>query len=284
MLLQATLNGALSKADHPAVPVTLQELAADAVSCSAAGARAFHVHPRDEAGDERLDAATVDKVVAAVRGRHGLPVGVTTGAWIEPDVARRIAQVSKWTEPDYATVNLSEEGSLEIMQTLLQAGIGVEAGVWTVADAELLLSSGLADRMLRICIEPVEVSRADAVGLVTAIHDVLDEGRVAPPRLQHGDGEATWVLIDDAIRRGIDTRVGLEDTFLMPDGTLAASNADLVRAAYHLGARPLAICRISAGLFPGLKVQAPQGWFDARRHGACRAEMEGNALSPSGCS
>jgi uncharacterized protein (DUF849 family) len=236
MLLQATLNGALSKADHPAVPVSLEELAEDALSCVAAGARAFHVHPRDEAGAERLDAATVDKVVAAVRHGHGQPVGVTTGAWIEPDVARRAALVSEWTEPDYATVNLSEDGSLEIIQVLLQAGIGVEAGVWTVADAELLVSSGLADYLLRICIEPVEVSHANALGLVSAIHHVLDAARAAPPRLQHGDGEATWVLIEDAIARGIDTRVGLEDTLLMPDRSLAASNADLVRAAYHLGA------------------------------------------------
>ncbi len=90
--------------------------------------------------------------------------------------------------------------------------------------------------MLRICIEPVEVSRADAVGLVSAIHTVLDHGGVQPPRLQHGDGEATWVLIEDAIARGIDTRVGLEDTLLLSDGTPAASNAELVRAAYDLGA------------------------------------------------
>jgi uncharacterized protein (DUF849 family) len=75
MLLQATLNGALSKSDHPAVPVTIEELAEDAVSCVAAGARSFHLHPRDEAGKEGLDAATVDRVVAAVRGRHGQPVG-----------------------------------------------------------------------------------------------------------------------------------------------------------------------------------------------------------------
>ena len=144
--------------------------------------------------------------------------------------------MSQWTEPDFATVNLSEDGSLEVMRALLRAGIGVEAGVWTVADAELLLSSGLADRMLRICIEPVQVSRAAAVDLVSAIHDVLDEGNAAPRRLQHGDGEATWVLIEHAIARGIDTRVGLEDTFLLPDGTAAAANADLVRAAYDRGA------------------------------------------------
>jgi uncharacterized protein (DUF849 family) len=236
MLLQATLNGPFSKADHPGVPVSLEELVEDAVSCVAAGARAFHLHPRDEAGDERLDAATVDTVVAAVRSRHGHPVGVTTGAWIEPNVARRVALVSEWTQPDFTTVNLSEDGSLEVMQALLRAGIGVEAGVWTIADAELLVRSGMAERMLRICVEPVEVSRADAVGLVSEIHLVLDQAGVRSPRLQHGDGEATWVLIEDAIARRIDTRVGLEDTFLMPDGTIAQSNADLVRAAYDLGA------------------------------------------------
>jgi uncharacterized protein (DUF849 family) len=85
-------------------------------------------------------------------------------------------------------------------------------------------------------IEPVEVSKLDAVPLVSAIHDVLDRADVRAPRLQHGDGEATWILIQDAVRRGIDTRVGFEDTLLLPDGRPAASNADLVRAAYELGA------------------------------------------------
>jgi len=122
------------------------------------------------------------------------------------------------------------------MRALLGAGVGIEAGVWTVADAEWLVKSGLADRALRICIEPVEVSRDDALPVVGAIHDVLDKSGVRVPRLQHGDGEATWVLIEDAIARRIGTRAGLEDTFLLPDGTTAASNAELVRAAYELGA------------------------------------------------
>ncbi len=173
MLLQATLNGPLTKSDHPAVPVTWTELAADAVACVKAGARAFHVHPRDAEGVESLDAAVVDGVVDALRARHGYPVGVTTAAWIEPDVARRVRLVGEWTRPDYTSVNLSEDGALEVMQALLRAGLGIEAAVWTVADAELLVRSGLADRMTRVMIEPVNVRRADAVSLVSAIHGVL---------------------------------------------------------------------------------------------------------------
>ena len=166
MLLQATLNGPLTKDDHSAVPVTLEELAADAAACVAAGARAFHVHPRDASGAESLDARVVDRVAAAVREPHGMPVGVTTGAWIEPDLQRRLALVREWTQPDFTSVNLSEPGAVEVMQALLETRTGIEAGVWTVADAELLVRSGLADRVTRVMIEPVEVSRADAVPLV----------------------------------------------------------------------------------------------------------------------
>jgi len=236
MLLQATLNGPLTKLDHAAVPMTLKELAADAVQCVQAGARAFHIHPRDDAGQETLDAAVVDAVVRAVREPHGMPVGVTTGEWIEPDLPRRLAMIGGWTEPAYASVNLSERGALDVMKVLLGTRVGIEAGVWTVADAERLVGSGLHDRVSRVMIEPVAVSRADAVPLVAAIHDVLDRAGARAPRLQHGDGDATWVLIEDAVRRGIDTRIGFEDTLLLPDDQPAASNAELVRAAYDLGA------------------------------------------------
>jgi hypothetical protein len=108
--------------------------------------------------------------------------------------------------------------------------------VWTVADAELLVASGLADQMTRVMIEPVDVGRDDAVPLVSAIHDILNAADIRVPRLQHGDGEATWVLIEDAISRGIDTRVGFEDTFSLPDGRPAANNAELVAVARDLGA------------------------------------------------
>jgi uncharacterized protein (DUF849 family) len=236
MLLQATLNGPLTKADHGAVPVTLEELATDASGCMAAGARAFHVHPRDGSGAETLEARVVDRVVSAVRATHGMPVGVTTGEWIEPNLEKRLQLIREWKQPDYTSVNLSEAGAVEVMQVLLATGVGIEAGVWTVEDAELLVSCGLAGRVTRVMIEPVEVSTIDALPLVAAIHDVLDRAAVTAPRLQHGDGEATWILIEDAIRRGIDTRVGFEDTLRLPDGKLASSNADLVRAAYELGA------------------------------------------------
>jgi uncharacterized protein (DUF849 family) len=238
MLLQAALNGRLATDDHPAVPVSAEELAEDAVACVRAGARAFHLHPRDAEGRERLDAQTVDEVVIKVREACGAPVGVTTGAWIEPDLPRRLDLVRAWSAPDYATVSLCEPGATEIMKALADAGIGIEAGLQTVADAELLARSGPGDGLLRICVQPTAISPAEAVAFVEDIHAVLDSAGMTVPRLQHGDGEATWVVLTDAVRRGFDTRVGLEDTLHEPDGELTIGNEGLIRTARELGAGP----------------------------------------------
>jgi hypothetical protein len=48
---------------------------------------------------------------------------------IEPDVARRIGLVGEWTEPDYMSMNLSEDGALQVMQALVRVGVGIAAGV-----------------------------------------------------------------------------------------------------------------------------------------------------------
>lgn len=238
MLLQAALNGPLTKDDHPAMPVSADELARDATACKAAGAGAVHLHPRDQRGRERLDARVVNDVVTRVRHTCGLRVGVSTGAWIEPDLDRRLELIAKWRTPDYASVNLSEAGAEEVMAVLAKAGIGVEAGVATVADAELLASlegSDPFDAVLRVLVEPADAPAGQPLAIVAEIHDALDRGAAAGiPRLQHGDGEAVWPLIADALARGLDVRVGLEDTRHGPDGAQTEGNEALVRAVTDL--------------------------------------------------
>lgn len=236
MLLQAALNGTRTKADHPAVPVSADELARDAAACVAAGARALHLHPRDAEGRESLAPDVVNSVVATVREAAGVPVGVTTGAWIEPDLPRRLELISGWQEPDFTSVNVCEQGCADVMDALTRAAIGIEAGVWTAEDAQRLADTGFGPRVLRILVEPVEARAGDGPRIVTGIHAALDDLGLTAPRLQHGDEEAAWVLIADAVRRGLDTRVGLEDTLRGPEGDPTAGNEALVRAARALGA------------------------------------------------
>jgi uncharacterized protein (DUF849 family) len=233
-MVQGALNGTRVRSDHPGAPITAAEILADAVACVAVGITEIHLHPRAEDGSERLDAEIVDAAAAAVKAL-GVPVGVTTGSWIEPDPARRCALVKAWREPDYASVNLGEPGALEIAEVLLRNGIGVEAGVWTVEDAVALGRSDIKDAIQRVLIEPIRAGGVeDALALTARIHAALDEGGVGVPRLQHGEGRATWPVMRDAVRRGCLVRIGFEDTLHLPDGRLAGSNVELVRAASEI--------------------------------------------------
>jgi uncharacterized protein (DUF849 family) len=236
MILQAALNGRRMRTDHEAVPITPAELQAEALACGAAGARAFHVHPRDAEGHERLDAMWIDAAANAVHDVSRWPVSVSTGAWVERDQGRRVALLSRWTGPDSATVNLSEDEAVDTMRALMGGAIRVEAGVWTMEDAELLLRSGLAERMERVLVELIGVPPSDVAVAADEIHAVLSRAGVLAPRLQHGEGANTWTALEDAVRRGYDTRIGLEDVLVLPDGAHASGNVALVTAARELGA------------------------------------------------
>jgi uncharacterized protein (DUF849 family) len=234
-VLKAAINGGREAGSHPALPITVDELAEDAAACVRAGAGAIHLHPRGAGGQETLAARDVDETVRAVRAAAGVPVGVTTGAWIEPDPGRRAELVSTWQEPDMASVNLSEPGSERVMRALLEAGIGIEAAVWSVEDVDRLAASGVLNQLVRVLVEvlrPVDDPAAEA----RSIEERLDRLGIAAPRLHHGNGQATWAVLRQARKLGRDIRVGLEDTFCLPDGTLAPSNAALVTAALHLPA------------------------------------------------
>ena len=239
MKLQAALNGDRTRIDHPAVPISMNELVADAKECVDSGAKLIHLHPRDKKGSETLDPSIVNEVVAKVREACGVPVGVTTQEDIVPDMQQRLHLIRGWTQPNFASVNVCEDGSFEVMKELIEMGIGIEAGVWTPEDAEKLCASEMAMQVTRILVEPgatqVGESEDSALSMVADIHRILDAYKVFVPRLQHGDGLVTWALLKDAIDRGLDTRIGFEDTLYGPDGEFVEGNKSLVQTACSLG-------------------------------------------------
>ena len=233
MLIKACINGSRKPGEHPALPLSPRELADAAFFTVAAGAGALHVHPRRADGIETLSAAECGAALAAIRARcPGIPTGLSTGAWIEPDVGRRLALVREWEAlPDFASVNFSEPGALELCAILLEKGIGVEAGLFTDADARLLIESGLVSRCLRILLEPREIEPHAAMQTVRKIECVLDDAGVLTPRLLHGEDGAAWPVLAAALQRGYDIRIGFEDTLVLPDGKQGRDNAELVALA-----------------------------------------------------
>jgi len=232
VLIKACLNGARGPDEHPALPVSPEQLAAEAQRAVAAGAGALHVHPRAADGSQTLDSAACDAAILAIRHAcPGVPVGASTASFIEPDPARRLQLIGAWTErPDFASANFREEGVLELCDLLHRVGIGIEAGIATVADAEALVDSGWARRLVRVSVEPRDPEPADAVAEAERISAALDRADVNAHRVYHGFDVATWPVIELGLSGGWDVRVGLEDTLRLPDGGIPSGNADLVAA------------------------------------------------------
>jgi uncharacterized protein (DUF849 family) len=196
-----------------------------------------HVHPRGTDGRESLRASDVGKTVAAIRAVNPvIPVGVTTGLWITSDPVTRRDEVADWVDladeqrPDFASVNVSEPGWQELTAILDEAGVGVEAGVWSVRDAELATGPVPAE-WLRILVEINGTSAADATTRADEILARLRAAERTAPILLHGAGESCWPLVAHAGLLGLATRIGLEDVLTGPRGEPVADNAELVRLA-----------------------------------------------------
>jgi len=232
-LLQACLNGARTREEHPALPVTPEEIVADVLRVVEAGAGAVHVHVKDDAGRDTFDADRLAEVLWRVRRVSAVPVGVTTGAWALPAAEDRLAAVSAWTAlPDFASVNWHEEGADEVAAALLRRGVAVEAGLWHEAAATAWSRSPVRERCSRVLLElPDGLDEEQTLVRARAVKAAM--GSLAPHQqlLLHGEGSSCWYAVAIAARAGLTTRIGLEDTLTLPDGTPARDNAQLVQHA-----------------------------------------------------
>jgi uncharacterized protein (DUF849 family) len=242
-MLQVTPNGPWGKAVHRNMPVSVDELKAELRDCFEAGATGVHLHVRALSGAETLDPSVVNDTCRQVREVANevgatVEIGLTTGEWIVPAITSRIAMIREWEGVDCATVNLSEHGFEQVMSAMLEVKIGIDVGLWAPVEIDRLVRSGFLPALQRVSIEldPGQpyFLQGDPAFLAQQMNAALDEVGSTCPRLTHGMNEWTWPLVEDAFRRGHDTRVGFEDSRLFADGTVADNNAQLVHAAIAL--------------------------------------------------
>jgi uncharacterized protein (DUF849 family) len=234
--VKACINGARTPDQHPNLPVTPDQLAAAAIAAHRAGAQAVHMHPKSADGVDSLQGDVVGAAVRAVRAAvPGLPLGVTTGFWALPDAQARLRAVEAWTVlPDFASLNWHEPGSEELAHLLLDKGLGVEVGLFHAEAVASWAKSDLAKHCMRAMIELQ--GDADVAEAEDMLERVFAVGSPAPVLL-HGLDESCWPLLEYAGERGVQTRIGLEDTVKLPDGSVAPDNGALVSAAVSLLSR-----------------------------------------------
>ena len=235
-LLEAALNGSRSLEEHPAIPRSPEELAAASLGAVEAGAAVLHLHVYDGGGRETFAASSCAAAIRAVRAScPHIPISLTTSSSIEPDPRRRLDIISRWTElPDLVTANQGEEGIAQLCDHLIARGVGIEAGLLTRSDAEAFVRSGIAERCVRVLIEPLDSEPEKAVAHAASMEECILAADIFLEQVHHGDGIASWAVSARSASRGHGIRTGLEDTTLLPSGRRAKDNAELVRAAAAL--------------------------------------------------
>ena len=215
------------------MPHTPEELAREGRDAVDAGARVLHLHAYDDSGRETFAAEPSAAALRAVREAcPGIPLSLSTSAEIESDPARRLELIGRWTElPELVTANQGEPGIVELCEHLIERGVGIEAGLLELSDAKAFVASGLADRCVRVLLEPLDADPHVAVQHAAVMETVLAEAGIGLEQVHHGDGVATWSVMERAVPRGHGIRVGLEDATVLPDGGRPAGNGELVRVA-----------------------------------------------------
>ncbi len=197
-MLTACVNGARRPEGHPALPISPQELARDAATLAGLGVADVHLHVKDEQGEDVVDAATLGAVIAAVCSvAPSTRIGVTPGAWAQPDPGARLAAVRAWADLPHRH---------RCSRVPVDVADGLDAAAAT-AEADLLIDL---------------VDQAQHAGVAGA------------PVLLHGEGSSAWPILELAGRRGFATRIGLEAVLVLPDDSPAPDDAALVRAARGL--------------------------------------------------
>jgi uncharacterized protein (DUF849 family) len=233
VFLQAALNG---ERVHPGAPRSAAAIAEAARAAVEAGAHSVHVHAFDDAGRETLEGAACGRILREIRKVcPGIPVSLTTSAAIVADPTERLRIVKAWEElPELVTANQGEAGIVELCELLLRRGVEIEAGLLSVGDARAFVRSGLASRCRRVLMEPLVSETEDALRNAAEMEEIVISAGITLEQVHHGEGIACWAVNRRGIERGHGIRTGLEDVTVLPDGTEARDNAELVRAAVRL--------------------------------------------------
>lgn len=235
-------NGARpGKANHPAVPVTLDELAACAAECHAAGAEAIHLHVRDAAGGHVLDAELFNRAAAAVERATGgaMWVQATTEAVGRYSAADQRALLPRLRVPAVSLglreliPDASEEAAAaEALAALTGRGVSVQYFLYEPAEiprfADLVRRGVVPDVALDVLFALGHYTIGDTetevlVAFLSAWADSGLAGRAEWAACAFGRTETRALAAVLAL--GGKARVGFENSMLMADGSRAPDNA-----------------------------------------------------------
>ncbi len=235
MTIQIALNG---NRNEQIVPKTMELIVESAISSINKGANSIHFHPRDNKGNETFNGKYVDTQIGELRKKlKNVPIGISTGEWIEPNLDKRLEQINSWKIlPDFVSINYDENGFEKITNLVTKKGIKIEVGLSSLESAKNFTEGNLQGDFLRILIEPQEPTLDLAIKNVNEIENHIKSCGIQLPFLLHGTGKTCWDLLKIAFDKNYQTRIGFEDTLTLPNGEKAKSNEELIEQAQKIKA------------------------------------------------
>ena len=256
VILTCSLNGVLTDPRTHPVPYTPEQMAQQARQVQDAGAAIVHIHLREQSMGllPSWDPELAQRVVEAIRqAAPGLLINMTTGV-VGPDVSGPLAVLER-ARPELAALNAGSLNYLKVrsggqwawppmlfdnpvpkIQTMLQAMLAMDIipececfDLGIVRSIQMFEQQG----MLRA---PYTVSLVQGVASgMPARQDLLpillDE---LPPGARWQSiligREEVWPMHRLTAELGGHLRVGVEDTFYLPDGQKVSGNAPLIEA------------------------------------------------------
>lgn len=238
-------GGRRTKADHPALPLTPDELAATAASCLDAGACMIHVHVRDRDGRHLLDAEAYDAAIAAIRAAVGerLVIQITSEALGVYQPAEQMEVVHR-VRPEAVSLALREllpDGSHEggvaqFLAWLFREKIVPQIILYTPEEAASLAELKARGLIPFDDIPVLYVLGRYSAGQTSSPIDLLPFLASGMPRFAHWSvcafGAHELACVTAGALLGGHVRVGFENNLMLPGGSLAPDNAAIVAAGH----------------------------------------------------
>ena len=233
-----------SKADVPALPVTLDELVATAIACQAEGAGVIHVHIRDARFEPTLDLGRLRETVAALREKTDLIVQLSSGGSVHDPEESRLAVLE--AGPDMAsctmgTVNFGNDVFLnrwefivDLHTRMQERGIVPEYEIFDVGHLwalERLLDKYGTPAGGHVHVDFVMGVPGGMPGTTSAFAACLAALPEGATFSATGIGRASLPVLLTSLGAGGHLRVGMEDTITYEKGKAVESNSQLVARA-----------------------------------------------------
>jgi 3-keto-5-aminohexanoate cleavage enzyme len=274
VIITCAISGALAGREQcPAIPYTPGEYAAEARRIVDEGGVMIHIHARRPDGTPSYEIEDFRAITEAIRAEvDDVIVNYSTGAMGVP-AEKRIAYLRE-LRPDVAALNMGSmnyakysprrkefvfkavfanpfDEIIEFLTVMNELGIRPEHECFDVGHV-----GSLAPLMDMGVLQPplhVDLVMGVTGGIPPTARNLAMMAENVPAGSHWGVvgiSRAQWMLVAAALTLGGSVRVGLEDNFYLPDGTMARSNGELVARARRLtedvGRRPASVAEARA--------------------------------------